>query len=139
MISRCVASRRGRRQRHARNAREALGEVAEREVVGAEVVAPLRHAVRFVDRDDAEPCRAAASDVVAGAREPLGRDVEQIELAREERLLDGGALGRRLRRVEVRGAHAVGDERVDLIVHERDERAHDEARAGAHERGHLVA
>ena len=41
-------------QGDARNPRELLAEVAEREVVGAEVVAPLRHAVRFVDRDHAQ-------------------------------------------------------------------------------------
>ena len=44
---------RRRGERDARNAGELLAEVAEREVVGAEVVAPLRHAVRLVDRDDA--------------------------------------------------------------------------------------
>ncbi len=84
---------RGRGERDARDAGELLAEIAEREVVGAEVVAPLRHAVRFVDRDDAQ--RAALQQGARGrAREPLGGDVDQVELAGEVRALDRGALGR---------------------------------------------
>ena len=73
-----------------------------------------------------------------GVREPLGGDVDEVELAREVGALDGGALLRRLGRVQVRGAHAVGDEGVDLVVHQGDEGADDEAGAGAHERRDLV-
>ena len=107
------------------------------EVVGAEVVAPLRHAVGLVDRDDAQGA-ALQERARRRVREPLGGDVDEVELAREVRALDGRALRRRLGRVEVGGADAVGDERVDLVVHERDERADDEARALADERGDLV-
>ncbi len=117
-------------------------EIAERQVVGTEVVAPLRHAVRLVDRDDAEPAARQQGDEAARPLpqgQPLGSDVEQIEVAGEVRPLDAGSLGGSLRRVEVCGAHAVGDERVDLVVHERDERAHHETGAFADERGHLVA
>jgi hypothetical protein len=49
-----------------RGTREALGEVAEREVVGTEVVTPLADAVRLVDRDHAERPRCSSA-VVAGA------------------------------------------------------------------------
>ena len=41
---------RGRGERENRRTSEPLDDRAEREVVGAEVVAPLAHAVRFVDR-----------------------------------------------------------------------------------------
>ena len=129
--------RRRRGERHARNARESLGEVAEREVVGPEVVTPLRHAVGFVDRDDAE--RAALQE-----RCGLRRSTDARERHRAGRARPRGtparprAARRRLGRVEVGGAHAVGDERVDLVVHEGDERADDEPRARAHERRHLV-
>ena len=80
---------RGGGEGEARDAGEALGEVAQREVVGPEVVAPLRHAVRLVDRDDAEPAARQQEPQRRLGVEPLGRDVEQVELAGEVRLLDG--------------------------------------------------
>ena len=53
---------------------------AEAEVVGPEVVAPLRHAVRLVDDEQA---RRAPRGSARGSRraEALGRDVEQAQLA----------------------------------------------------------
>ena len=130
--------RRGGGEGEARHAGEPLGEGAQREIVGPEVVAPLRHAVRLVDRDDTELSARQEPQRGLGVQ-PLGRHVQQVELAGEVGTLDGGALGRRLSRVEVGGAHAVGDERVDLVVHQRDERAHDEPGARAHQGRHLVA
>jgi len=126
-----------RRERHARDVGEAVGEVAEGEVVGPEVVAPLRHAVRFVDGDDAE---ATASEKREGLRtvQPLGGDVQQVEFSGEVGLLDGLPLGGRLCRVEVARANAVGDQGLYLVVHERDQRADHETGARPHERGHLV-
>ena len=80
-------------------------------------------------------CRSERVDALG---EPLGGDVDQVELAGEVCALDGGALRARLRGVQVGGAHAVGHQRVDLIVHEGDERAHDQAGAGPNQRGDLV-
>ena len=71
--------------------------------------------------------------------QPLGREVEQVELAREERRLDGAALERVLRGVEEPGAHAQRGQRVDLILHQRDQRRDDDADAGPDQRGDLVA
>ena len=130
-------TRRGRGERHARNARKALREVAERKVVGTEVVTPLADAVRLVDRDHAQRTALQERRGRRGAQS-LGCDVEQVEIAGEVGLLDARALCGGLGRVQVRGVDAVGDERVDLIVHEGDEGAHDEARPGTHERGDLV-
>ena len=49
-----VARRRGcrRRQRHARHAGKLHGKLIEREVLGPEIVSPLRHAMRLIDRDE---------------------------------------------------------------------------------------
>ena len=55
--------------------------------------------------------------------EALGGEVEQVELAREEERLDHPALVEVLRRVEEGRADAERGERVDLVLHERDERA----------------
>ena len=72
--------------------------------------------------------------------EPLGRDVEQVELAGEVGALDSGrARPACWRGVEVGGAHADAHEGVDLVVHERDERRDDDAGALAQQRGDLVA
>ncbi len=128
----------GGRERDARHVGPALGELRQREVVGAEVVTPLGDAVRLVDREEGDaPLFEEALDRLG--IEPLWRDVEQVELAREVGALHRSTLGRQLARVEVRGAHAVAHERVDLVVHERDERRHHDAGALAEERGDLVA
>ena len=122
----------------ARHVGPALGELGEREVVGAEVVAPLRDAVRLVDREQGDA--AALEEPLGGLGvEPLGRDVEQVELAGQVGALDLGPLGRLLAGVQVGGAHAVAHEGVDLVVHERDERRHHHARALAQQRRDLVA
>ena len=122
----------------ARHVGPPLGELGQREVVGPEVVAPLGDAVRLVDGEERH--RAALEEPLGRlAVEPLGRDVEQVELAREVGAFDRGTLGGLLARVEVGGAHAVAHERVDLVVHERDERRHHDARALAEQRRDLVA
>ena len=122
----------------ARHVGPALGELGEGEVVGAEVVAPLRHAVRLVDREQGDA--AALEEPLGGLGvEPLGGDVEQVELAGQVGAFDLGPLGRLLAGVQVGGAHAVAHEGVDLVVHERDEGRHHHARALAQQRGDLVA
>ena len=64
---------------------------AEREVVGAEVVAPLAHAVRLVDDEEAHRAREQQIEEVA-ILEALGREVEDLALA-------VGHLARRLARL----------------------------------------
>ena len=130
---------RGRgRERDARHGGPALGQLGEGQVVGPEIVAPLRHAVRLVDREQRD---LAAGEEALGAlgRESLGRDVEQIEPAREVGLLHLGALRRILRGIEERGTHTHGLHGLDLVVHERDERRDDHTGSLSHERRHLVA
>ena len=68
--------------------------VGQAEVVGAEVVAPLRDAVGLVDDEHADPRVADALDE-ARRREALGRDVQQAQLARD-RALERVAVGRRV-------------------------------------------
>ena len=65
---------------------EALVQQRQLQVVGAEVVTPLRHAVRLVDREQRDP-RAAEEVEAARGGQPLGRDIEEVELAREQRAL----------------------------------------------------
>ena len=85
-----VAARRrvgGRGQRQGlQPAADLARDVAQREVLGAEIVAPLRDAMRLVDRHQRDVDLGQHLDRV-GPRQPLGREVEQTQLAR-------GAAGR---------------------------------------------
>lgn len=118
----------GRGERDARDVGPAFGELAEHEVVGPEVVSPLRHAVRLVDREECDGALAEETPGRFGAQALRG-DVEEVEFAREVGLFDPGTLSRVLGRVEERGADADREERVDLVLHEGDERGDDDAGA----------
>ena len=84
--------------------------------------------------------RPRSSRLVRGRNaEPLGREVEQVELAGEEERLDHPAFVEVLRGVEEARADAERGERVDLVLHERDQRGDDDADARAHQRRDLVA
>ncbi len=115
----------------------ALHHRAERQVVGAKIVSPLAHAVRFVDDEQADLAREQPVEEVA-VLEALGREVEDLALAVQD--LPRGFT--RLRRVEMRvhgeRVDAVRGELVLLVLHERDERAHDDRQARQHQRGKLV-
>src|SRR5690606_35059739 len=92
------------------HARVALGQHAELDVLGPEVVAPLRDAVGLVYREEVEaPARVEAVEEreEAVGEEPLGRDVEQVEPALGGVALDGARLGELEAAVEERRAHAL--------------------------------
>ena len=107
--------------------------IAEPAVVGPEVVAPLRHAVRFV-HDEARNGQLAQHAAEEVGREALGRDVEQAQLPQPRRAQHVAARVARELRVERRRPDAAAIELVDLILHQRDERRHDERDAGQQER-----
>ena len=144
-----------RRQRDRRRRAQPRADVRQPQVVRPEVVAPLRQAVRLVDR---QPADAGSLDRLQepAAREPLRRDVQQADLAAADA---GQRLGDRL------AGHARGDhldavqaaraERGVLVLHQRDQRRDDQrqlpvdqrrqlvaerfARAGGHDREHVAA
>ncbi len=117
------------------DAAELLLESLEPPVRGPEVVAPLRDAVRLVD--DHERHVHAGEEAAQVALEALGRDVGELVLAGPEPA-QPIALGLPVeRRVDHRRPEAVPRERVHLVLHERDERAHDEHGAGDEARGDL--
>ena len=70
----------GGRERHERDLREAVAELGNLAILGSEVVAPLADAVGLVD---GEEVHAPALQVGEhpGKHQPLGRGVEQAELA----------------------------------------------------------
>ena len=125
-------------ERDARHRREALVQDRQPEVLGPEVVPPLRHAMRLVDREERDAARFEQLETPIG-EQPLGRDVEQIELAGPHRTLDPTHLVERQRGVQVLGPHAVLAQRVDLVLHQRDQRRHHDTGTLAHQRRHLIA
>ncbi len=131
-----LGGRRG--QRDPRHLRPALVQHRQREVVGPEVVTPLGDAVRLVDREERDRPPVEQPLGALGAQ-ALGGQVEQVQLAAEERLLDRLPLVRVLRRVEESGPHPEGGQRVHLVLHQRDEGRDDDARAFSDQRRDLVA
>ena len=71
--------------------------------------------------------------------ERLGRHVQQVELAAVKPRQHAARLAGLERRVVGGGADAGRLQRVDLVLHQRDERRDDDAGAGAHQRRQLVA
>jgi len=98
------------------------------QVVGPEVVAPLRDAVRLVDREqrDGAPVQQPRRGLHA---QPFRRQVEQVQLAGQEGRLHLTALLAVLRGVQEAGAHAQGGERIHLVLHQGDQRRHHNADA----------
>ncbi len=131
---------RGRRRAGDEAARaEPIDEIAELEVIGTEVVAPVADAVRLVDRD--ERYRQAHQHLFDEALrcQPLRRDVEQLEIAGERAFFAATVLiGRQVRRQVGRG-DAARVERLHLVGHQRDERRDDERDAVEFDGGLLEA
>ena len=133
-------------EREARHPGVASVQQVERQVVLAEIVAPLADAVRLVDREQAEEA-ALLQRIELGQHarrgQPLGGDVEQGQPAAHQLALDPLRLPCGQRRVEERRRHAGLVERADLVVHQRDQRAHHHGHAASaavqRDRGHLVA
>ena len=128
----------GRGQRHARHAGEVVGQTCQLAIFGAELVAPLRHAVRLVDREQRE--RQARQPLHrAVAQQPLRRDVQQIELLLDQVARDAARLGRIEVGVQRAGRNAELPQRRHLVVHQRDQRRDDHGGARPTQRGDLEA
>ena len=108
------------------------------EIFRAEVVAPLRDAVRLVDREQGERDLVEPVEEPV-AQEPLGGQVEQVELARGGLPANPALLLGRQARVQERRAQPQLAQRHHLILHERDQGADHDRRAGAQQGGDLVA
>ena len=71
--------------------------------------------------------------------EPLRRDVEQLQLPRPHPRAHVADLVERQRRVEPRGGDAPAGEEVDLVLHQREQRADHDGDALEQQRRKLVA
>ena len=128
----------GRGERNARHLRETLVQDRQLQILGTEIMAPLRHAMRLVDREQRD---AAAPEQLEASwrKQTLGCHVEQVELTRGERPLYLARARRVQARVAERGAHAELPEGRDLVLHQGDQRRDHDPCAGAKQRRHLIA
>ena len=123
-------ARRGRRrQGHARRVAHRVPRRRQRQVVRAEVVAPLAHAVGLVDGQERRRRLRAQRALERGHAEPLGRGVDQRQVAPTQAVEDLALLTGRLGRVDVGGRDAARRQRVDLVLHQRDQRRHHDGHA----------
>ena len=128
----------GRGQGDERHARKTLAEPGHLEIVRPEVVAPLAHAMRLVDGQQAhlEPAQEALERLGV---QRFGRDVEELQPPARGLGADGLFLLLGQRRVVEGRRDPELLERIDLVLHQRDERRYDECHALEAQRRHLVA
>jgi hypothetical protein len=94
--------------------------------------------VRLVDREQRQRDLLEPGEETL-AEEPLGRDVEQVHGTCRGPAPDPALLLGREAGVQKLGADAELAQRRHLILHQRDERADDDRRAGAQQGRDLVA
>lgn len=124
-------------QRHKRDLRHPLTQLAQRGIFRAEVMAPLGDAVRFVHRQHRQiPVRQMLKEIVE--HQPFRGDIQQTNLpaaaAGHHVLLLFAALGR----VQTGRRHAVGQQLIDLIFHQRDQRRDHYRQAAHNQRRYLI-
>ena len=132
------ARRRRRRERLERHVGEHLAQLGETSVLGAEVVPPLADAVRFVDRDGAD-LELRQLHEEAFEEQALRGHQQQAQRVAFEVALEVALLLRR--QVAVRGGGRVAQEpqAVELVLHQRDQRRHDDGQPVGDQRRQLVA
>src|SRR5258708_6306110 len=80
---------RGSGQRDPRHIRKTLGKDRQADIFRAEVVPPLRYAMRLVDRKQGDISAIEQSEATR-RQQPLRRNIEQIEVSGDEARLDRG-------------------------------------------------
>ena len=122
---------RRRGERVQRDIGKIVPQASELPILRPKIVAPLADAVGFIDRDEPHAAlpQHAPESLTAFAHEPLGRYVEQPATILVQAGDHGVARVRRQRAVEIRRGNAVDAQPVDLILHQRDQRRHDERKA----------
>ena len=136
--------RRGGKRRHDRALRQGIDELANLQVGGTEILAPLAHAVGLVNGHEWNADAAFGRGLLrkgqkARLEQALGRHVHKLVAALARPLEHGVLLGRGKAGVEIAGSSTRREQRTGLVLHKRQQRTHHKGDAGQHERGHLVA
>ena len=122
------------RERHTRHAGVAFVQDRQAPVFGPEVVAPLAHAMRFVDGKQAEQ-PAFEQRIHLGQKtrggHPFGRGIQQGDVAAQQAAFNVAGFFARQGGVEEGCVHARLMQRAHLVVHQRDQRRDDDGDAVA--------
>ena len=123
------------------DARQKLAQASKLPVFGSEVVSPLADTVGLVDRHEADLAgRQQRQEGAAGVADQSFRRYIQEAVASLAESRDHGCLFGGCQRAVVEGGrHPVADERVDLVLHQRDEGRHNEGEARTHDGWRLKA
>ncbi len=114
----------------------------ELQVLGAEIVSPLGNAVGLVDGEKGQFAgfvEGIEHRQGAVEEQTLGGDIDQIEGVAEHGLFDGLGLAPVQGRIEAGRPDAGLGQRIDLVLHEGDERRDDDSAAGSQQGRNLVA
>jgi hypothetical protein len=125
-------------QRDARHTGIEFGDPREVAVLGPEVMAPLADAMRLVDRKERN-LDAREHLLEARHHQPLGRHVNEVEFTAQQLPAHRGRILGAERRVERGSPHAGLLQRLDLVVHQRDQRRNDDTHPRPADRRDLVA
>ena len=128
----------GRGEGNARNVGEQLCQLTQLQVFAAEIVAPLRYAMRFVDGEQSD-FQALQERQHARLHQALGRQIEHFHFAAFDPQSEVALLLGTQRGVQRSGGHAQFFEGGDLIVHQRDQRRNDHRQTFTQQRRHLEA
>ena len=136
--------RRSGKGRHDRALRQGIDELANLQIGGAEILAPLAHAVGLVNGHERHADAAVRRGLLRKGyktrlEQALGRHVHKLIAALARPLEHGVLLGRSKAGVEIAGSRTRREQRTGLVLHKRQQRTHHKGDAGQHERGHLVA
>ena len=111
---------------------------AEPPVGGTEIVPPLADAVRLVD--DHDRGRRGGEEAAEEIRvEPFRRDIEKLDFSACRRIGRPRLFGEWDRAVDEGGRDVFFQQRIDLVLHQRDERRNHDAVTRTHEDRQLVA
>ena len=136
--------RRGGKRRHDRAPRQRIDKLANLQVSGTEILAPLAHAVSLVNGHERNANAAFGRSFLrkgqkARLEQALGRHIHKLIAALARPLEHGVLLGRSKTGVEIAGSRTRREQRAGLILHKRQQRAHHKGDTRQHERRHLVA
>src|SRR5690625_1711107 len=125
-------------QRQPRHVGKVLAQQIQAQILGPEIVAPLRYTVGFVYGKQAD---AAAGEQVkrVAAQQALGCNIDQLELPGRQRLLGAALFLGAERGIEHGGGHSVVLQCADLVTHEGDQRRFAYGRAWSDQGGDVVA
>ena len=129
---------RGRGHRDHLDALERFRDLAQAQIFRAEIVTPLRDAMRLVDGEKIDLDLPQGGDRVV-AQQPFGRDIEKsqrtlVEATRDPPAFVGIGGGIEARRLDP-GLAQLGD----LVAHQRDQRRNHQSEAAADDRRELEA